>query len=185
MRIATFVILAVFAFATYAQRSPVEKAVKKYGEKKGIMVEVIDASSDEFKSMTQSKDNAVSKSMDQLDFIKIIRPDTLEISQKAVDRFLTNVRSALQDDSYARVFEVNDDDGEYVSMHVSQSGDGVFHEMALLIEEQDDFTMIYMKGDVDMNEFNFGDFLSVITGDKKKDEDHDDHEHDHDEPGGH
>lgn len=185
MRIATFIILAVFALSTYAQKSPVEKAVKKYGGKKGIAIEVIDPSSDDFQEKMHNKDNAVSKSMDQLDFIKIIKPDTLEASQTAVDRFLTHVQSALQDDSYATIFEVRGEDGEDVSMHVSQSPDGVFREMALLVEEKDDFTMIYMKGEVDMNAFDFGDFLSVLGSDKKKDCEHDDHEHDHDEPGGH
>lgn len=185
MRIATFIILAVFALSTYAQKSPVEKAVKKYGGKKGIAVELIDPSSDDFQKNVQGKDNAVSKSMNQLDFIKIIKPDTLESSQVAVDRFLTHVQSALEDDSYATIFEVSGDDGEDVSMHVNQSADGVFREMALLVQEEDDFTMIYMKGEVDMNAFDFGDFLSVLGSDKKKDCEHDDHDHEHDEPGGH
>jgi|GEM_PF-3458794 len=188
MRLTTFIILTVFALSALAQKTPLEKAVNKYGDKKGIAMEVIDPSSDEFKEQIKSEDNAVAKSLNQLDFIKILKPDTLESSEAAVDKFLSNVRSALEDDSYASIVEVHAEDGEDVSLHVNQTSDGLFRELALLVEEEDGFTMIYMKGEVDMNAFNFMDFLSVLSGDKKKDckqDEHEhDHEHDHDEPGG-
>ena len=177
MRILTLIALMVFTLNATAQKSPLEKVINKYGDKEGISTQVIEPSSEEFQSQLKTDGDEINEALSQLETIKIIDVDSDKASLATVNKFYGKAVVALEDERYSEVMKVNSDDGEDVSLYISQQEDGIFNEIVLLVNQEEGFMMVYVKGTIDMSDFNLGELMSVFTcinKDKDKDCEHSD-----------
>ena len=170
MRIITFALLVVFAISAVAQKTPVEKAINKYA-KKGIDIHLIEPGTKEFEEEFKV-DEKTMESLSKLDAVMIIRPDSINPSKAAEEKLVLKTREALDDERYVGLLEVHGDDGEDVSMHVSYTDKGVITEAILLVDESDDFVMIYVQGVIDFSNFDFEEMIEALASGKKKDSEH-------------
>lgn len=176
MKIFTLIVLTVFTITAIAQKTPLEKVINKYADKKGVSIKEIEPGSEEFKGQFHVEGDEINEVLVQLESIKIINVDTKAASLSTFKKFYDNTVIALEDDRYSELMKVNADDGEDVSFHVNRQEDGLFKEIVLLVNQGTGFMMVYVKGEIDMSDFNFGEFMSAFTcGQKKKDSEHTDH----------
>jgi len=191
MKLVTVIILAVFTITAVAQKSPVDKVISKYADKEGIEVQLIEPGSEEFRSEVKLEGDEVNDALAQLESIQIIKCDSKEASASTIEKFYNKTLDALEDERYVELMNVKGDDGEKVSFHVVQPDASSINEMVLLVNEEDGFMMVHVKGNVDMSNLNFGELMSVFSnGPNKKcghegedEHEHDDDEHDHNHSG--
>ena len=177
MRIFTIIVLMAFTLNATAQKSPLEKVINKYGDKKGVSTQLIEPGSEEFQSHLKIDGDEINEALSQLETIRIINVDSDKASLTTVNKFYGKAVDALEDERYSEIMKINSDDGEDVSFYISQHEDGALNEIVLLVNQEDGFMMVYVKGAIDMSDFNFGELMSVFTcinKDKDKDCEHSD-----------
>lgn len=175
MRIFAFIILTVFTLTAIAQHTPLEKVINKYADKEGVSVKEIKPGSEEFKGQFKLEGDEINEALAQLESFKIISVDTEVTSLSTFDKFYNKTVSALDDDRYMELMKVHADDGEDVSFYVNQREDGAFREIVLLVNQGTSFMMVYVKGEINMSDLNFGELMSALTCKQKdKDDEHND-----------
>ena len=169
MKIFTIILLAAFTLTASAQKSSVEKFIKKQAKTEGISIQEIDFKSKDFATKFQVEGEDIQEALDQLDIIKILSTDSTstEASRMA---FITKAEIALQDKAYIDLAVVRSDDGENVSIYASQKENGLISEFVVLIGESESAMMIYVKGKMDLASlFSSELFASMLGGKKGKD----------------
>lgn len=169
MRALTFILLAVFVMTAQAQKSPVEKFVKKQAKADGISMQEIDLKSEDFSKQFHVEGEEIEEALQQVDVIKILSSDS---TSTAADRksFFLKAKKALEDEIYIELAKIRSDDGENVGLYANQLDNGLIREMIVLVGEGDSVVMIYVKGNMDMaGLFSSKLFASMIEGKKGKD----------------
>ncbi|MCK4993146.1 MAG: DUF4252 domain-containing protein [Bacteroidales bacterium] len=165
MRIFTFIILTVFALTAFAQRSPVEKFIKKNAFEDGISIKEIDPGSTEMSEKIQEEGEEVKEILAQFETIKIISCDAELTSAKTREKFYTKATEALSDDRYAELALVHSED-ETFSLYANQKSNGLIEEFVLLVKESNEVMMLYVKGEIDLAFLGMNDFLSSFMKSK-------------------
>ncbi|RLD81854.1 MAG: hypothetical protein DRJ15_03290 [Bacteroidetes bacterium] len=164
MRIFTFMLLAVFIMTAQAQKSPVEKFIKKQAKGEGISMQEIDLKSDDFASQFQVEGEEIEEALEQLDVVKILSSDSTATSAD-LENFMSKAKAALQDDAYIELARIRSEDNEDVGMYANQLDNGLIREMIVLVGESESATMIYVKGNMDLaGLFSSKLFASMIGG---------------------
>jgi hypothetical protein len=165
MRIFTFIILTVFALTAFAQRSPVEKFIKKNAYEDGITIKEIDLGETEFAGKMQEKGKEVKEIFAQFETIKIINCDTGMTSMQTREKFFAKATEALSDERYAKLALVHSED-ESFSLYANQKSSGLIAEFVLLVKESNEVMMVYVKGEIDLALLGTNDFLSSFMKNK-------------------
>jgi hypothetical protein len=165
MRIFTFIILTVFALTAFAQRSPVEKFIKKNAFEDGISIKEIDPGETEFAGKMQEKDKEAKDIFAQFETIKIISCDAVLTSAQTRENFYTKATEALSDDRYTELALVHSED-ETFSLYANQKDNGLIEEVVLLVKESNEVMMVYVKGEIDLACLGTNDFLSSFIKSK-------------------
>ena len=165
MKIFTFIILTVFAFTAFAQRSPAEKFIKRNAFEEGINIQEIDLGETEFAGKMQEKDKEVKEIFAQFETIKIISCDSAMTSAQTRESFYSKALDALADDRYAQLAHVHSED-ESFSLYANQKSSGLIEEFVLLVKEPDEVMMVYVKGEIDLAILGTNDFLSSFMKSK-------------------
>ena len=153
MRVFIFTLLAVFTITAYAQKSSVEKFIKKQAKKEGISIQEIEPGSGEFNAEFQFEGEKIEKALAQLDIIKIISCDSASTSASMRDDFYSKAQRALQHEDYIEIVRVHTDDNEDVGFYSNQMENGLIREAVLLVKESHDVMMVYVKGEIDLSSF--------------------------------
>lgn len=164
MRIFTFMLLAVFIMTAQAQKSPVEKFIKKQAKGEGISMQEIDLKSDDFASQFKVEGEGIEEALEQLDVVKILSSDSTATSAD-LKNFMSKAKAALRDDAYIELARITSEDNEDVGMYANQLDNGLIREMIVLVGESESATMIYVKGNMDLaGLFSSKLFASMIGG---------------------
>ncbi|MEE4257014.1 MAG: DUF4252 domain-containing protein [Bacteroidales bacterium] len=166
MRTLVFIMLAVVTMTAYAQRSPVEKFIKKQKKVDGISMQEIDLKSEEFAAQFQVEGGDIAEMLEQLEVIRILSSDSAA-SQAVRDSFIENARKALDSDDYNVLVNVHADGEDEVGIYTRPINDGLIGELVVLVGETDDVIMIYVKGKIDMSKTLSSDIISNMIGGKK------------------
>ena len=170
MRAFTFILMSVFIMTAYAQKSPVEKFIKKQSKSDAFAVQEIDVKSEEFTANFQMGGDDAEEILSQIDVIKILTSDSTATSDDKAD-FLKKAHAALGNDSYTELALVKSD-GDDVGLYANLMDNGLIREMVVLIGGGESAMMVYMKGELDMsNAFSSDLFGSMMGGKKGKDGD--------------
>jgi hypothetical protein len=170
MRSLIFFIMAVFMMTAYAQKSPVEKFIKKQSKSSGFAVQEIDVSSEEFTANFQIGGDDAEEILSQIEVIRILSSDSTATAASKAD-FLKKAHAALGNDSYTELAVVKSD-GDDVGLYANMMDNGLIREMVVLIGGGESAMMVYMKGELDMsNAFSSDLFGSMMGGKKGKDRD--------------
>ena len=164
MRYLLFIILTITSFAVIAQRSPVEKAISKYDWKKGVAVQDFSPGSEAWDKMMKVESEPLHEMLEQLESLKVINCDAGSASLATCNKFYQKLSDATNNDRYSRILEVTGDDGEQVLMFMNKLDDGSLHEMVLLVDQDDGFLLVYLKGVIDMSGLNLGEIMSAFSG---------------------
>ncbi len=173
MRAFTFILLSVLILTAQAQKSTVEKFVKKQAKADGISMQEIDLKSEDFAAQFQAEGEEIEKALEQLDVIKILSSDS---TSTASDResFISKAKMALGDEAYVELARVSSDDGEDVGLYANQLDNGIIREMIVLVGESESVVMIYVKGNMDFTSLLSSKMFASMIGSKKgKDCEHD------------
>ena len=165
MRRLAFIMLAVVTMTACAQKSPVEKFIKKQKKVDGISLQEIDIQSEEFAAQFQAEGDEIEEVMAQLEVIKILSSDSTA-TETAREAFISKANKALSDDDYVALADIKDGD-ENVGVFMRYAENGLINEMVLLIGETESVNMIYVKGEIDMSKTLSSDIFSSLMGGKK------------------
>jgi hypothetical protein len=167
MRAIILILLAVFTMTAYAQKSSVEKFIKKEAKTEGISIKEIEPGSEEFSSQFNVDEGDLKEAFDQIDIIKIISADSASTTESIRQGFFTNAQAALKSEDYISLMQVSADDGDDVSIYANQTDNGMIREFVLLVNQPYDVLMVYVKAEIDMTGFLSGELLTAIMKDKK------------------
>jgi len=169
MRTLAFIMLAVVTMTACAQRSPVEKFIKKQKKVDGISMQEIDLKSEEFASQFQVEGDDIEEMMEQLEVIAILTSDSTA-SPSVRENFVSKAKNALDREEYTVLVNVQTEDQEDVGIYTRPISDGLIGEMILLVGETDNVFMVYVKGEIDMSKTLSSDiFANMLGGKKNKD----------------
>jgi hypothetical protein len=166
MRVIAIILMTVFSVTVIAQRSSVEKFVNKHSKKDGFSVQVIDVGSEEFAAQFKIEGDEASQALEQLEVIKILSSDSTATAEDR-DAFCSKALEVLDDEDYAELLVVHADDGEEVGMFANQMENGLIREIILMVNEEDETMMIYVKGEMDMSSLFSKKLIESVMGDKK------------------
>ena len=161
MRVFISILLAVFTITAFAQRSPLGKVIDKYSGKEGISVQEIDLKSEEFTSQFKVEGEEIEAALAQLEVLKIIN---CEKGSASFDKFYGKTSKALQDEAYSELMKVNSDDGEDVALYSMQLENGLVEEFVLMVKEDSGLMMIYVKGEIPMEDIGMNEVLKAFSG---------------------
>ena len=165
MKTVTFIVLAAFALTAFAQRSPVEKFLKKNAFEDGITIKEIDLGETEFAGKMQEKGKEVKEIFAQFETIKIISCDSGMTTAQTRENFYSKAVEALADERYAQLALVHSED-ENFSLYANQKSSGLIGEFVLLVKESDEVMMVYVRGEIDLALLGTNDFLSSFMKSK-------------------
>ena len=169
MRTIIIIFLAAFSMTAYAQKSTVEKFIRKQAKTEGIKVQDIDIKSGDFTTQFQVEGEDIEKAMEQLEVIKILSCDSTSTAEKRLD-FIIKAQNALQDEAYIELARIKSEEMEDVSLHANQMDNGLIREMIVLVKDDESVLMLYVKGKMDMtNLFSGKLFTSMVKSHKGKD----------------
>lgn len=159
--------MAVFMMTAYAQKSPVDKFIKKQSKADYIKVEEIDVNSKEF-TAEMKLDGEAEEILAQVEMIKILTTDsTATLSEKA--EFIEKAKAALTDDRYTELAMVRSD-GDDVGLYAYPMDDGKIREMVVLVGGEDNALLVCLKGHLDMSTALSSElFTGMLSGKKGKD----------------
>jgi len=166
MRTLAFIMLAVVTMTACAQRSPVEKFIKKQKKVDGISMQEIDLKSEEFAAQFQVEGEEIEEMMEQLEVIRILSSDSAA-SQSVRESFFSKAKNALGSDEYTVLVNVQTDDQDDVGIYTRQINDELIGEVVVLVAETDNVIMIYVKGEIDMSKTLSSDIIAKMIGGKK------------------
>ena len=160
--------MAVFMMTAYAQKSPVDKFIKKQSKADYIKVEEIDVNSKEFSAEMKLEGEEVEEILAQIDMIKILTTDsTATASDKA--SFVEKAKEALDDDRYTELAMIKSD-GDDVGLYTYPMDDGKIREMVVLVGGEDNALLVCLKGRLDMSTALSSELFSgMLGGNKGKD----------------
>ncbi|MCK4568963.1 MAG: DUF4252 domain-containing protein [Bacteroidales bacterium] len=153
MKIFTLILLAAFTITACAQKSPVEKFIKKQAKTEGISIKEIEPGSEDFNSQFQFEGEQIENALDQLDIIKVLSCDSASTTASIRDDFYSKAQDALQQEDYTELIRVHSDDNEDVSFYTNQMDNGLIREAVLLVAESHDIMMVYIKGEINLSNF--------------------------------
>jgi hypothetical protein len=169
MRTLAFIMLAVVTMTACAQRSPVEKFIKKQKKVDGISMQEIDLKSEEFTAQFQVEGDEIEEMMEQLEVIRILSSDSAA-SSSVRETFISKAKQALSSEDYNVLVNVQTDDEDDVGIYTRSINNDRIGEVVVLVGESDDVFMIYIKGDIDMSKTLSSDiFANIMCGKKSKD----------------
>jgi len=169
MRIFIIILLAAFSISVSAQKSSVEKFIKKQAKTDGFSIQEIDLKSEEFSDQFKVEGKDIQEALDQLDIIRILSSDSSS-TDASRSTFMSKAQKALKDKAYIELAEVRSDDGETVSAYANQMDNGIIREFVMLVGEDESTLMIYVKGKMDLASlFSSEMFASMLGGKKEKD----------------
>ena len=169
MRIFIFILLAAFTITASAQKSSVEKFIKKQAKTEGFSVQEIDLKSEDFATQFKVEGEDIQNALEQLDIIKILSSDSSS-TDASRSTFFSKAQKALANEAYIELAKVQSNDGEAVSAYANQMDNGLIREFVMLVGEDDTALMIYVKGEMDLASlFSSEMFASMIAGKKGKD----------------
>jgi hypothetical protein len=164
MRAITFIVMAVFMMTAYAQKSPVEKFIKKQSKTDYIKVEEIDVNSKEF-TAEMKLDGKAEEILAQVEMIKILTSDSTATSSDKAN-FMDKAKDALDDERYTELAVVRSD-GDDVGLYAYPMDDGKIREMVVLVGGDDNTLLVYMKGKLDMSTALSSEIFSGMLGANK------------------
>jgi len=169
MRILIFILLAAFSISAGAQKSSVEKFIKKQAKTDGFTVQEIDLKSEDFAAQFDIEGEDIQEALDQWDIIKILASDSISTNASR-SSFILKAQKALANEAYIELAKIQSNDGEAVSAYANQMDNGLIREFVMLVGEDDTALMIYVKGEMDLSSlFSSEMFASMIAGKKGKD----------------
>ncbi len=128
-----------------------EKFIKKQAKTEGISLQEIDIKSEDFASQFHLEGEDFKETLEQMDVIKILASDSTSTAQTRKD-FVAKAQTALQDEAYIEMARIKSDDGEDVSLYANQMDNGMIREMIVLVGESESALMIYVKGEMDLDQ---------------------------------
>lgn len=161
MRVLTFILLAIFSISAYAQKSPLEKFTKKYAFGEGITITEISPGSTDFSKAFGEEEIDLKEMLNQIEVIKIINCDNEMTSAATRETFYDKAVAAVNDKRYVVLANIHTDD-EAFSVY-TQEKNGIIKEFAVLFKDGPDVGMIYVKGEIDLTNFDSKPFLSVLN----------------------
>lgn len=165
MRAILFIVMASFLVTANAQKSPVDKFIKKQSKADYVQVEEIEVNSKEFIAEMQLEGKDMEEVMAQIDVIKIMTTDsTATVSNKAA--FIEKAQDALADDSYTELAIIKSD-GDDVGLYTYPMEDGKIREMVILVGGDDNAMMVCIKGRLDMSTALSSELFTGMLGGKK------------------
>ena len=162
MRTIIVFILAAFTLSAGAQKTPLEKFVKKYAYEPGISVDVIEPASSEFPAFSEIDGPEAREVLAQFEYIRFIRCNAEETSPETRGLFYSKAMETLQEQRYRELINVNTPKDE-IGFYASQEKNGVISEMALLIRETDDVMMIHARGEFKPGSIGMKELLSAMA----------------------
>lgn len=165
MRTIIFIILATFTLTSFAQRSPVEKFIKKNAYENGVTVQEIHPGEMELDGQFKLEGKELKKALDQIEVIKIISVDNEKASLSQREEFHEKALKALDNKKYMELVEVNTDE-EQVGMYAYQKNDGNLREMIILVNEADNLLMVFIEGDINLGLFASKDMVAELMKNK-------------------
>jgi len=162
MRAFILILLAVFTITAYAQKSPVEKFIKKQKKTEGISIQEIEPGSEEFNAEFQFEGEKIENALAQLDIIKIISCDSASTTASARENFYSKAQVALQHEDYIEIVRVHSDDNEDVGFYSNQMENESIRELVLIVKEDYDVMMVYVKGEIDLSSFLTKELLTAM-----------------------
>lgn len=84
--------------------------------------------------------------------IEVVRMIQIEKDRKLSDKYFNKFYKILSKTPYIEVMTVNDGSGENISLYISKNGDENVNEAAMILKEKKDVFIIYMKGNIDLEE---------------------------------
>ena len=163
MKYLFFFLLTISSLAAIAQPSPVEKAISKYDGKKGVHVQDLSPGTETWDKMMKEKNGTLHDLLEQLETLKVIKCDPESASLATCNKFYDRLSEATKDSRYFGILEVTDDDGEHVGMYMNKLDDGSLHEAVLLVEEDESFLLVYLKGTIDISKINLGEIMNALS----------------------
>lgn len=161
MKKLAFIVLACITFSAVAQKTAVDKFLKKYDWGQGIAMNEMKPGSQEFCDEMKLNGKAVDELLKKVDKLIIVKGDSAS-DLSARKSFYSSAFDVLKNEEYKNVVQVNSDDGDKVGIYTSQHKNGNFHEIVFLLIEEDNLLMMIVKGDFDMSEFGLGDLMKIF-----------------------
>ena len=173
-----FILLACFTLSTFAQKSPVDKFLKKYDWDNGLVMKEMKPGSEEFSDEFKLNGQAISELLEKVEKLTIINGDSSSLPSTR-NAFYNDAFEVLKDDGYTNIVQVNSDDGDKVGIYTSLHKNGNIKEVVFLLLEENNLLMMVVKADLDLSELGLGDIIKCLEkdhSDKKCKKDHD-HKH--------
>lgn len=165
MRAITFIILALLVVTATAQKSPVEKFIKKNAYEGGISVQEIDPNSTETSPEASSEGMSFKDVATNFDNIMIIQCDPEMTSEKTRADFYTKASDALDNDKYIELVSIHDND-EAFDIFVYQKKPEIVNEIVSLIKDGEEVSMLYIKCDIDLKTFDLQPLINAMASNK-------------------
>lgn len=168
MRALAIIMLALVTMTACAQKSPVEKFIKKQSKADYIQTKEIEVNSKEFVAEMKLEGKDVEEILAQIDMIRIITTDSTATESDKAD-FIANAQDALDDDRYTELAVVKSD-GDDVGLYTYPMEDGKIREMVVLVGGDDNVMMVCLTGRLDMSTALSSELFSGMMGGKKSKE---------------
>lgn len=165
MRTLAFIMLAVVTLTACAQKSPVDKFIKKQSKADYIQMKEIEVNSKEFVAEMKLEGKDVEEILAQIDMIRIITTDSTATESDKAD-FIAKAQDALDDDRYTELAVVKSD-GDDVGLYTYPMEDGKIREMVVLVGGDDNAMMVCLTGRLDMSTALSSELFSGMLGGKK------------------
>lgn len=163
MRTFVLIFLTLFAFTSFAQRSPLDRFLVKYDWNQGLTMKEIKPGSTEFSDEFKMKGEAFDEAMASIDKVRIIKGDSASSSPDTRNAFFNEAYEIIRDKDYAALIHVHASDGENVGLYASKRKSGSISEFIFLMNGENSLLMIQLKGDIDINEFPFSGIMQTLS----------------------
>lgn len=177
MRKLIFIILAGISLSGFAQRSPVDKFLKKYDFEQGITINEMKPGSPEFAEELKVKGEAIDKLLEKVEKLTIVKGDSAS-NPLARKTFFDEASAVLKNDMYTNIVHVNSD-GEKICIYLSHHKSGNIREVVFLLLEEDNMLMMNVTADLDMSQLGLNEILECLTKQEHKEECEKDEDHGH------